>query len=139
MIVRGELVQTTAGKWITHPPTRCPNDHRLGPGEVLAGHQACLGHGGFAQAGSFGDNNDGNTAAATGRNSFAEAGGTGSGNVGNTATATDGGTAMAGHGTGNDDNTAIATDGGEAAAAVDITDIDGLTTIAGARQNVTVP
>jgi hypothetical protein len=27
--VRGELVQTTAGKWITHPPTRCPNGYRL--------------------------------------------------------------------------------------------------------------
>ena len=27
----GELVQTTAGKWITHPPTSCPNGHRLGP------------------------------------------------------------------------------------------------------------
>ena len=23
-VVLGELVQTTAGKWITHPPTRCP-------------------------------------------------------------------------------------------------------------------
>jgi hypothetical protein len=44
--VLGELVQTTAGKWITHPPTRCPNGHPLGPGEVLVGHQACLGHGG---------------------------------------------------------------------------------------------
>ena len=44
----GELVQTTAGKWITHPPTRCPNGHRLGRGEVLVGHQACLGHGGRA-------------------------------------------------------------------------------------------
>ena len=42
----GELMQTTAGKWITHPPTRCPNGHTLGPGEVLVGHQACLGHGG---------------------------------------------------------------------------------------------
>jgi hypothetical protein len=42
----GYLVQTTAGKWITHPPTHCPNGHRLGPGEVLVGHQACLGHGG---------------------------------------------------------------------------------------------
>ena len=42
----GELVQTTAGKWITHPPSRCPNAHPLGPGEVLVGHQACLGHGG---------------------------------------------------------------------------------------------
>ena len=40
----GELMQTTAGKWITHPPTRCPNGHTLGPGEVLVGHQACLGH-----------------------------------------------------------------------------------------------
>src|SRR6476646_392475 len=39
-------VQTTAGKWITPPPTRCPNGHNLGPGEVLVGHQACLGHGG---------------------------------------------------------------------------------------------
>ena len=42
----GELLQTTAGKWITHPPTHCPNGHRLGPGQVLVGHQACLGHGG---------------------------------------------------------------------------------------------
>ena len=32
--VPGDLVQTTAGKWITHPPTRCPNGHTLGPGEV---------------------------------------------------------------------------------------------------------
>ena len=44
--VLGELVQTTAGKWVTHPPTRCPNGHRLGPGEVLVGHQTCLGRGG---------------------------------------------------------------------------------------------
>jgi hypothetical protein len=44
--VLGELVQTTAGKWITHPPSQCPNGHNLGPGEVLVGHQACLGHGG---------------------------------------------------------------------------------------------
>jgi hypothetical protein len=36
--VLGELVQTTAGKWITHPPTRCPNGHSLGPNEVLVGH-----------------------------------------------------------------------------------------------------
>jgi len=42
--VLGELVQTTAGKWITHPPTRCPNGHRLGAGQVLVGQQACLGH-----------------------------------------------------------------------------------------------
>jgi hypothetical protein len=45
-VVLGELVQTTAGKSITHPPTRCPNGHTLRPGEVLVGHQACLGHGG---------------------------------------------------------------------------------------------
>jgi hypothetical protein len=44
--VLGEVVQTTAGKWITHPLTRCPNGHTLGPGEVLVGHQACLGPGG---------------------------------------------------------------------------------------------
>ena len=42
----GELVQTTRGEWITHPPTRCPNGHPLGPNQVLVGHQACLGHGG---------------------------------------------------------------------------------------------
>jgi hypothetical protein len=42
----GELVQTTAGEWIIHPPTRCPNGHTLGPQQVLVGHQACLGHGG---------------------------------------------------------------------------------------------
>ena len=42
----GELVQTTDGKWITHPPTRCPNGHKLGAGQVHVGHQACLGHGG---------------------------------------------------------------------------------------------
>src|SRR5712672_374449 len=46
VLVLAELVQTTAGKRITHPPTRCPNAHTLGPGEVLVGHQACLGHGG---------------------------------------------------------------------------------------------
>jgi hypothetical protein len=45
-VVRGELVQTAAGKWITHPPSRCPNGRPLGPGEVLVGRQACLGHGG---------------------------------------------------------------------------------------------
>lgn len=39
----GELVQTTNGKWII-PPARCPNGHGLGPGSVLVGHQACLGH-----------------------------------------------------------------------------------------------
>jgi hypothetical protein len=35
-----------AGKWITRPPAHCPNGHTLGPGAVLVGHQACLGHGG---------------------------------------------------------------------------------------------
>jgi hypothetical protein len=44
--VLGELVRTTAEKWITHPPTRCPNGHTLGAGQVLVGRQACLGHGG---------------------------------------------------------------------------------------------
>jgi hypothetical protein len=42
----GELVQTTSGKWITHPPTRCPNGHSLGPNQVLVRHVACLEHGG---------------------------------------------------------------------------------------------
>jgi len=42
----GDLVQTTAGKWITHRPTRCPNGHPLGPNQVLVGRRACLGHGG---------------------------------------------------------------------------------------------
>jgi hypothetical protein len=46
LVVLGELVQTTAGKWIIHPPSRCPNGHRLGPGAALVGYQACLGHGG---------------------------------------------------------------------------------------------
>src|SRR3954468_2271679 len=45
-VVLDELVQTTAGKWITHPPTRCPNGHQLGPGAALVGYQACLDHGG---------------------------------------------------------------------------------------------
>jgi hypothetical protein len=31
--VLGELVQTTAGKWITHPPTRCPTDAPSAPGK----------------------------------------------------------------------------------------------------------
>lgn len=42
----GELVRTTAGTWITKPPQRCPNGHDLGPGRVLVGHVACMGHGG---------------------------------------------------------------------------------------------
>src|SRR3954451_15637173 len=42
----GDLVQTTAGKWITPPPPRCPNGHTLGANQVLVGHVACLGHGG---------------------------------------------------------------------------------------------
>jgi hypothetical protein len=35
LTVLGELVQTTAETWITHPPTRCPNRHSLGPNQVL--------------------------------------------------------------------------------------------------------
>ena len=32
---------------VDHPPADAmPNGHQLGPGEVLVGHQACLGHGG---------------------------------------------------------------------------------------------
>ena len=46
LVVLGELVKTTSGKWISHPPTRCPNGHTLGPNRSLVGHQACLGHGG---------------------------------------------------------------------------------------------
>jgi len=42
----GGFVPNTGGKWITPPPSRCLNGHTLGPGEVLVGHQACLGHGG---------------------------------------------------------------------------------------------
>jgi len=42
----GDLIHTTAGTWITHPPTRCPNAHQLGPNQILVGHVACLGHGG---------------------------------------------------------------------------------------------
>ncbi len=41
----GDLIHTTAGTWITRPPTRCPNG-QLGADQVLVGHQACLGHGG---------------------------------------------------------------------------------------------
>jgi hypothetical protein len=44
--VLGDLVQTTVGKWITHPPPRCPKGHQLGAGRMLVDHQACLGHGG---------------------------------------------------------------------------------------------
>jgi hypothetical protein len=46
VIMLGELVQTTTAKWITHAPSRCLSGHTLGPGQVLVGHQACLGHGG---------------------------------------------------------------------------------------------
>ena len=42
----GELVQTIDGKWITHPPSRCPNGHELGAGRTLVGYAACGGHGG---------------------------------------------------------------------------------------------
>jgi hypothetical protein len=43
--VLGELAESTAGKWITRPPTRCSNGHPLGPNQVLVGHVACLGYG----------------------------------------------------------------------------------------------
>ena len=47
LLMLGELVQTTAGKWITHltipMPQRSPPRTRI---EVLVGHVACLGHGG---------------------------------------------------------------------------------------------
>ena len=46
LLMLGELVHTTAEKWFTHPPAHCPNGHTLSPGELLVGHQACLGHGG---------------------------------------------------------------------------------------------
>jgi hypothetical protein len=49
--VLGDLGQTTAGKWITRPPARCPNGHTLGPVQVLVGHIACLGHGGGGHTG----------------------------------------------------------------------------------------
>jgi hypothetical protein len=42
----GDLVQTTAGTWITKPPSRCAKGHPLGPRQVLVGHVACMGHGG---------------------------------------------------------------------------------------------
>jgi len=44
--VLGELVQTTDGKWITRPPSRCPNGHTLGANQVP--RRACRmpGHGG---------------------------------------------------------------------------------------------
>jgi hypothetical protein len=35
--VLGEMVQTTDGKWMTRPPTSCPNGHQLGPNQVLVG------------------------------------------------------------------------------------------------------
>jgi hypothetical protein len=42
----GQLVRATDGRWMTKPPSRCPNGHSLGPNQVLVGHVACLGHGG---------------------------------------------------------------------------------------------
>jgi hypothetical protein len=41
----GDLIRHR-GKWITEPPTHYPNGHLLGPGGVLVGQVACLGHGG---------------------------------------------------------------------------------------------
>lgn len=42
----GDLVQDRRGRWITLAPTHCPRGDRLGPGRVLVGHVACMGHGG---------------------------------------------------------------------------------------------
>jgi hypothetical protein len=44
--VLGELVQTTDGKWITRPPSRCPTGIHSDLTQVLVGNAACLGHGG---------------------------------------------------------------------------------------------
>jgi hypothetical protein len=50
LVALGDLVRTTAGKWITHPPTRCPNGHRSGRTKSSSGmSSACLGHGGDGQ------------------------------------------------------------------------------------------
>jgi hypothetical protein len=46
MVRVGDLVRTVDGKWITKPPSRCGHGHPLGPGQVLVGHIACMGHGG---------------------------------------------------------------------------------------------
>jgi hypothetical protein len=55
--VLGDLAQTTAGTWIAHPPTRCPNGHPLGPGEVLVGEIGVEGGGdGDDVAGAGGEN-----------------------------------------------------------------------------------
>jgi hypothetical protein len=40
----GDLIRSTTGTWMTRAPTRFPNRHQLGPGEVRVGYQACLGH-----------------------------------------------------------------------------------------------
>jgi hypothetical protein len=42
----GDLVLDQRGRWITLAPTHCPVGHRLGAGQVLVGHVACMGHGG---------------------------------------------------------------------------------------------
>jgi hypothetical protein len=39
----GDLIQTTAGKWIIQPPIHCPNGHTLTPGRMLVGFQRCGG------------------------------------------------------------------------------------------------
>ena len=45
VVTVGDLIYVR-GKWITEPPTHCPNGHRLGPKQVLVGPTACRGHGG---------------------------------------------------------------------------------------------
>lgn len=42
----GDLVRSDTAAWVTLAPTHCPNGHRLGGGQVLVGHLACLTHGG---------------------------------------------------------------------------------------------
>src|SRR6185312_10588183 len=46
LVVLGELVQTTAGKWITHPAAHCPNGHTLAPVPYWWVIKPAFGHGG---------------------------------------------------------------------------------------------
>jgi hypothetical protein len=41
----GDLVRRSS-KWLTEPPSHCPNGHQLGRQRVLVGHTDCTGHGG---------------------------------------------------------------------------------------------
>jgi hypothetical protein len=42
----GDLVRGSDAKWMVRLPQHCANGRTLGPNQVLAGHVACLGHGG---------------------------------------------------------------------------------------------